>query len=259
MKLRHVLFGIDPAFKKKKKYSGDESDLDDEWIEEHEEQLKAKEIEKAEKKFAKENEKLVEEGKTAQEKAVLRERIANIEAEFKRLAKERGTGKASLKRDRPTEKIEEGIDKLTDKVKAFKLQIDDRDAGKEVALGTRQVRHGWQILVILTIPAVRSITWILGKISSDFSRNIPSHVYFYRITAAWCKTHEVPIEKIFSKTLLTKCECLITPYLAKPLNFPIKSHGPWKWTPNGNSDYLLSRNRTLTFLFGLIAANATQY
>lgn len=26
-----------------------------------------------------------------------------------------------------------------------------------------------------------------------------------RITAAWCKTHDVPIEKIFTRTLLTKC------------------------------------------------------
>ena len=26
-----------------------------------------------------------------------------------------------------------------------------------------------------------------------------------RITAAWCKKYDVPIEKIFSKTLLTKC------------------------------------------------------
>ena len=71
MKLRHVLFGMDLKFKKNKKYTADESDLDDDWIAEHEEGLKAKEIEKAEKKFAKENEKLVEEGKPAQGKDVL--------------------------------------------------------------------------------------------------------------------------------------------------------------------------------------------
>ena len=56
---------------------------------------------------------------------------------FEALAKERGTGKATLKRERPEEKIEEAIDKLTEKIKAFKLQIVDRDEGKEVALGTR--------------------------------------------------------------------------------------------------------------------------
>lgn len=139
MKLRHALFTVEPKFKKNKKYVDDESDLDDEWVAEHEEGLKAKEIEKAEKKFAKENEKLVEEGKKANKDSVLNERIETIEEEFKRLAKERGTGKAALKRDRPTEKIEEAIAKLTEKIKSFKLQMVDRDAGKEVALGTRCV------------------------------------------------------------------------------------------------------------------------
>lgn len=31
-----------------------------------------------------------------------------------------------------------------------------------------------------------------------------------RITVAWCKKYEVPVTKLFSKTLLTKCECLST-------------------------------------------------
>jgi DNA topoisomerase-1 len=139
MKLRHVLTTMDPKYKKDKKYTRDESDLDDEWIEHHEDQMKAKEVEKAEKKFAKENEKLVEEGETAQKDSVLQERIADVEAEFERLTKERGTGKATLKREKAPEKIEQAIDKLDEKMKAFKLQIEDRDAGKEVALGTRWV------------------------------------------------------------------------------------------------------------------------
>jgi DNA topoisomerase I len=128
---------MDAAYKKKKKYADDESDLDDEWIESHEEELKAKEIEKAEKKFAKDNEKLVEDGKRPQDDSVLKEKIKDITADFKKLAKERGTGKATLKRERTADKLEESIDKLADKITAFKLQIDDRDAGKEVALGTR--------------------------------------------------------------------------------------------------------------------------
>ena len=32
-----------------------------------------------------------------------------------------------------------------------------------------------------------------------------AHLGFYRITVAWCKAHDVPVEKLFSKTLLTKC------------------------------------------------------
>lgn len=141
MKLRHALFKLDPKYKKQKKYADDESDIDDDWIASHEEQLKAKEIEKAEKKFAKENEKLEEDGKTKQADSVLQERLDAIEEDFQKLEEERGTGKATLKRERAEEKIEEAIDKLTQKIKSFKLQIDDRDAGKEVALGTSKINY----------------------------------------------------------------------------------------------------------------------
>ena len=139
MKLRHALFAIDAKYKKIEKYMEDESDIDDDWIIEHEEATQAKEIEKAEKKFTKENENLQEEAAKLQSDSVLQQRIADIKAEFQRLAKERGTGKAVLKRERPVEKLEEAIEKITEKIKAFRLQIVDRDAGKEVALGTRSV------------------------------------------------------------------------------------------------------------------------
>ncbi|KAF8444645.1 hypothetical protein L210DRAFT_3530423 [Boletus edulis BED1] len=169
MKLRHVLFNHDSKYQKNKLYADDESDIDDEWIVEHEESLKNKDIEKAEKKFAKDNEKLAEDGGQPSEDSVLKDRIAVIAADYKRLAKERGTGKAVLKRERPVEKIEEAIQKLDERIKTFKLQMDDREAGKEVALGTSKINY-------------------LDP----------------RITAAWCKRHDVPIEKIFSKTLLNK-------------------------------------------------------
>ena len=141
MKLRHALFVADAKYKKQKKYAEDESDLDEDAVAEHEEQCKAREIEKAEKKFAKENEKLVEEGKPAQDKDVLSSRLSAIEDEFARLEKERGTNKAALKRDKPSEKLVEAIDRLEEKIKAFKLQMVDREAGKEVALGTSKINY----------------------------------------------------------------------------------------------------------------------
>jgi DNA topoisomerase I len=141
MKLRHALLAADPKFKKQKKYAEDESDLDEDAVEEHEEACKAREIERAEKKFSKENEKLAEEGKPAQGKDVLRSRLRAIDDEFARLEKERGTGKATLKRDRAPEKLVEAIDRLEDKIKAFKLQMVDREAGKEVALGTSKINY----------------------------------------------------------------------------------------------------------------------
>ncbi|XP_006461124.1 hypothetical protein AGABI2DRAFT_185414 [Agaricus bisporus var. bisporus H97] len=169
MKLRHALFSIEKKYKKNEKYAEDESDLDEDWIVNHEEQLKMKEIEKAEKKFARDNEKLAEDQQKPQDKSVLEDRLGVIEDDFDRLAKERGTKKATLKREKTTEKIEEMLDKLTERVKAHKLQMIDRDETKEIALGTSKINY-------------------LDP----------------RITAAWCQTHNVPIEKIFSKTLVTK-------------------------------------------------------
>jgi DNA topoisomerase-1 len=177
MKLRHVLFNTDPKYKKQKQYADDESDLDDDWIEDHEKSLKNKEIEKAEKKFAKDNEKLVQEGNEPQPDSVLQEKIEAAEAEYKRVAKERGTGKAKLKRDRPPEKIEETVQKLDEKIKTFKLQMDDREAGKEVALGTRYVVLIFKRHVLTVSRSVKLITWTLGE--------------FPTLHKSWIATHSV--------------------------------------------------------------------
>ncbi|ESK97082.1 topoisomerase i [Moniliophthora roreri MCA 2997] len=169
LKLRHQLFSLDSKYKKNEKYKEDESDIDDDWIVEHEEQMKVTAIEKAEKKFAKDNEKLVEEGSKPNPDSILKEKIEAIEEEFKQLAKERGKTKVAVKSNKTPEKVVEQIDKLSDKIKTFKLQMVDRDEGKEVALGTSKINY-------------------LDP----------------RITAAWCKIHSVPIEKLFSKTLQVK-------------------------------------------------------
>ncbi|KAG5648478.1 hypothetical protein DXG03_003089 [Asterophora parasitica] len=169
MKLRHALFAVDTKYKKNKKYKDDESDVDDDFIASYEDDLKEREVEKAQKRFAKDNEKLVEDGKSPQADSVLQERIRIIKAEFETLAEERGTKEATLKKSRTAAQLEDAIDKLDGKIKGFALQIEDRDAGKEVALGTSKINY-------------------LDP----------------RITVAWCKIHDVPLEKLFSKTLVTK-------------------------------------------------------
>jgi DNA topoisomerase-1 len=141
MKLRHALFAMDAKYKKQAEYADEESDLDEDAIEEHEEQMREKEIEKVQKKFVKDNEKLAEDGKSPLEDDVLKERTDAVEAEFKRLKKERGTGKAALRRDKAVGKIEDNITKLDEKIKTFKLQMEDREAGKEVALGTSKINY----------------------------------------------------------------------------------------------------------------------
>ena len=136
MKLRHALFVAGAKYKKERKYGEVESGLDEDAVAEYKEKCKARQIEKAEKEFAKENEELVEEDKPAQDKDVLRSRLSAIEDEFARLEKERGTGKVTLKRNKPPEKLVEAIDELEEKVKP---QMVDREAGKEVALGTSKI------------------------------------------------------------------------------------------------------------------------
>jgi len=169
MKLRHVLFKIDSKMKKREEYEDLESDIDDEFIERWETSLKERDVDKAKKKFAKENEKLEADGKKPQKEDVLEGYLAAIEEDYDRLEKERGTNKAELKRLKPVDKIEQAIETLDTKIKNFKLQMEDKEEGKEVSLGTSKINY-------------------LDP----------------RITAAWCAKHDVPISKIFSKSLLQK-------------------------------------------------------
>jgi DNA topoisomerase-1 len=158
---------MDKKYKKDRKYAEDESDFDEEAIEAHEDRTKEKEIEKAEKKFAKENEKLEAEGEKPQNVSVLEERIQDIEEEYERVKKERGTGKATLKRERPAEKIEEAITKLDVKIVTAKLQMADREAGKEIALGTRYVSANPFSSCLADNACsviVKSIIWTLGML-----------------------------------------------------------------------------------------------
>jgi DNA topoisomerase-1 len=139
MKLRHALFKIEPKKAKNAKYAELESDLDDEFIEQWEESLKEKEIDKAKKKFAKDNEKRAADGEKPHPDKELEKRLEAINEEFDRLADERGTDEADLKRAKPVEKIEEAIENCETKIKNFKLQMVDKEEGKEVSLGTRFV------------------------------------------------------------------------------------------------------------------------
>lgn len=248
MKLRHVLFETDPKYKKYKKYAEDESEVDDDWIASHEEELKAKEIEKVEKKFTKENEKLEEDGKKPQKDSVLKDRIDAIEEEYERLTKERGTKKAALKRDRSAEKIEEAIDKLDEKIKAYKLQIVDRDAGKEVALGTRSVFVYLDMYLPMLISSPSKINYLDPRYLISCSSSLHILTVVSRITAAWCKTHDVPIEKLFSKTLVTKCKLFPRDLSTICSWLFLQFLGLWRSTRTGNFSLVFRAPQDVGFL-----------
>ncbi|KAF9503767.1 hypothetical protein BS47DRAFT_1445884 [Hydnum rufescens UP504] len=156
-------------YRKQENIAEDESDVDDEWIATFEDESREREIEKAKKKFEKDNEKKAAEGEEELKPDVLEDRIAKVNEEYDRLKTERGTDKVEIKGKKTEEQILAAIEKLDTRIKTEKFKMEDKEKGKEVSLGTSKINY-------------------LDP----------------RITTAWCKKYNVPIEKLFSKTLMVK-------------------------------------------------------
>ena len=152
--------------KKRPDLAEEESDMDDDFMERHEEDLREKALEQAKKKFDRDNVKLEAEKEKPQPKSVLDERLKEIKAEFKELAKERKSKKVDPKKGASVEKLEEQITKMDARISAARVQMEDRDKTKDVALGTSKINY-----------------------------------IDPRLTVAWARKYDVPLEKLFSKTL----------------------------------------------------------
>ncbi|KAG8911243.1 DNA topoisomerase 1 [Tulasnella sp. 417] len=180
MKLRKVLFTMDPKMKKKRpELTEMESDLDDDFIEYWEEELKKKDIEKATKKFEKNNEARAEKGEKPEPQKKLNEAIQKVEEEYEELKAERKSKDVNIGSFKDPEKVLANIEKIDERIQTFKINMEVKDKGKDVALGTSKINY-------------------LDP----------------RITASWCKQYNIPIEKLFSKTLIVKCRH--SPVLLKP-------------------------------------------
>ncbi|XP_065366156.1 DNA topoisomerase 1 [Calliphora vicina] len=94
-----------------------------------------------------------------------REAIDDCEAEYDELRRQRGSVRDRINADKKAKQLE----RLKDQLKKMELQETDRDENKTIALGTSKLNY-------------------LDP----------------RISVAWCKKHNVPIEKIFNKTQRTK-------------------------------------------------------
>lgn len=206
-KLRYALFTMNKKYRKQKDLAEDESDIDDDWIAQYEDENREKEIEKAKKKFAKDNEKRAADGDKPLDETALEERVDKIIEEYDRLKEERGSQDVEIKGKKSEESILSSIEKLDQRIKNEKFKRDDKDKLKEVSLGTRYVpafgaRHG------VDHDSVNS------KINYLDPRLIPfvvclmyiSLITCFSITTAWCKAHDVPVEKLFNKSLIVKCE-----------------------------------------------------
>ena len=142
-----------------------ESDIDDDWIAEHIEALYEREKEKIKKKFERDNEKLQKDGEPLL--TDLEEKLQAADDLKATLLKEKKEKKVEAKTT--VEKLESQIAKLDVKILNTKTQMIDKDENKATALGTSKINY-----------------------------------IDPRLTFAWCAKYEVPIEKMFTKTLREK-------------------------------------------------------
>ena len=141
-RLKQMMLYLDPKQKKKRgaEFFELEDDLDQEWIKEHQAYLVEEQHQKIEKKFAKENEKLKTEGEKEMKAKELEERLEVADELAQKFKKENKTGKVEAEGKGPTlEKLETNLTKLDERIATMRLQAEDKESNKEVALGTSKI------------------------------------------------------------------------------------------------------------------------
>lgn len=141
-RIKQMMIDLDPKIKKKKgaEYFQLDDDLDQQWIEEHQNYLVEELRQKIEKKFAKENEKLVADGEKEMKQKKLEERLQETEDLASKFKKENKTGKVEAEGKGPSiEKLENNLAKLDQRINTMLFQAEDKENNKEVALGTSKI------------------------------------------------------------------------------------------------------------------------
>jgi DNA topoisomerase-1 len=172
-----MMIDVDPKIKKKKgaEYFERPEDLDDEWVKQHQDAEVEEMRQKITKKFEKDNEKLKAEGEKEMKPKELEERMDKVNELAAKYKKENKTGKVEAEGKGPTvEKLEANVDKLNQRIENMKIQMEDKEGNKEVALGTSKINY-----------------------------------IDPRLTVVFSKKFDVPIEKFFSKTLREKFDWAI--------------------------------------------------
>jgi DNA topoisomerase I len=141
-RLKQMMIDIDSKMKKKKgaDFFQLPDDLDEEWVKQHLESLVEEQRQKITKKFEKENEKLKADGKKEMKPKELGERLKEVNELEKKFKKENKTKKVEAEGKGPSvEKLEQNIEKIQQRIETSKIQLQDKDSNKEVALGTSKI------------------------------------------------------------------------------------------------------------------------
>ncbi|KAF1946333.1 hypothetical protein EJ02DRAFT_336762 [Clathrospora elynae] len=174
---RMMMIDVDPKIKKKKgaEYFERPEDLDSDWVKGHQEAEVEEMRQKITKKFEKDNEKLKADGDKEMKPKELEERLQKADELAAKYKKENKTGKVEAEGKGPTvEKLEGNADKINQRIENMKIQMEDKEGNKEVALGTSKINY-----------------------------------IDPRLTVVFSKKFDVPIEKFFSKTLREKFDWAI--------------------------------------------------
>jgi DNA topoisomerase-1 len=146
-----MMIDVDPKIKKKKgaEYFERPEDLTTEWIKEHQDAEVDEMRQKITKKFEKDNEKLKADGEKEMKPKELEERMDKVNELAAKYKKENKTGKVEAEGKGPTvEKLEANVDKLNQRIENMKIQMEDKEGNKEVALGTSKIvshhMYSWQ-------------------------------------------------------------------------------------------------------------------
>ncbi|KAH9873573.1 hypothetical protein IAQ61_004197 [Plenodomus lingam] len=172
-----MMIDVDPKIKKKKgaEYFERPADLDSEWVKQHQEAEVEELRQKITKKFEKDNEKLAADGEKQMKAKELEERLVKVKELAAKYKKENKTGKVEAEGKGPTvEKLEANVEKIMQRIETMKIQMEDKEGNKEVALGTSKINY-----------------------------------IDPRLTVVFSKKFNVPIEKFFSKTLREKFDWAI--------------------------------------------------
>ncbi|KAA8905330.1 hypothetical protein TRICI_005326 [Trichomonascus ciferrii] len=169
-RLKKKILQLDKGEKKKDPQYFEEIDT---FTKEEIAEIQAKIIERdqirAERKFQRENEKLEAEGEKVQGDDVWKERQAKVDEKAAAFKEELKSGNPALKNTDTVEKLKEQVKKLEDRITNTSLQLKDKEDNSTVALSTSKMNY-----------------------------------IDPRITVMFSKKFEVPIEKLFTKTLREK-------------------------------------------------------
>ncbi|KAL6453996.1 TOP1 DNA topoisomerase 1 [Candida maltosa Xu316] len=170
IRLKKMILKLEPRLKTKEaKYFEEIDDLIKEDIEHIHHTIIDRQREQAKKKIDRDNEKLKAEGKPLLTEADKKERLAKIDDLEKEYKQELKTGKPVVPDNATVEKLKKNVETIETRLASMALQLQDKEDNSEVSLGTSKTNY-----------------------------------IDPRLTVMFSKKFDVPIEKLFSKTLRDK-------------------------------------------------------